>query len=67
MNDAEREERAIWKVEQAGYRVTRQAGGGYLVIGEERADELATLAELAEYAEAAYARVWIGRKITPSA
>ncbi len=67
MNDREREERAVWKLEQAGMRVQRLPAGGYLVTSEERADELATLAELAEYAEAVYARVWTGRKITPSA
>ena len=27
MNDREREERAIWKLEQAGYRVQKHAGG----------------------------------------
>lgn len=64
--NAEREERAIWKLEQAGYRVQRQPGG-YRVTSAERTDELATLAELAEYAEAVYERVWVGRRITPSA
>lgn len=67
MNDREREERAIWKLEQAGMRVRRQPAGGYLVASEEHAEELATLAELAEYAEAVYERVWTGRRITPSA
>lgn len=66
MNDAEREERAVWKLEQAGYTVRRDAGR-YLVTNNERADELQDLASLAEYAEAVYERVWTGRKITPSA
>ncbi|MBK9709755.1 MAG: hypothetical protein IPO81_00225 [Kouleothrix sp.] len=66
MTDAQREERAIWKLAQAGCRV-RPSGGGYLVTSPEHADELADRAALVAYAEAAYDRVWTGRKLTPSA
>jgi hypothetical protein len=37
------------------------------VASAECADDLATLAELVEYADAVYERVWMGRNITPSA
>ena len=66
MNDREREERAIWKLEQAGYRV-RKPAGGYLVTTSESVTELNDLAQLAAFADAIYADHWIGRKITPSA
>jgi hypothetical protein len=66
MNDREREERAIWKLEQAGYRVQRQAGR-YLVTTAESVTELHDLAQLAAFADAIYAAHWIGHKITPSA
>jgi hypothetical protein len=66
MNDREREERAVWKLEQAGYRVHRQAGC-YLVTTTESVIELDDLAELAAFADAIYADHWTGRKITPSA
>lgn len=66
MTDQQREERAIWKLEQAGYRAQR-TDGGYLVTTSERADELEDLAALVAYADAVYERVWTGRKLTPSA
>ena len=66
MNDREREERAIWKLEQAGYRVRRQAGR-YLVTTAESVTELDDLAQLVAFADAIYADHWTGRKITPSA
>jgi hypothetical protein len=65
--DAEREERAVWKLEQGGYSA-RKDGEGYIVTGpddtETTVDDLATLIE---YANAVYERVWTGGKITPSA
>ena len=66
MNDREREERAIWKLAQAGYRVRKQAEG-YLVTTSESVTELDDLAQLAAFADAIYADHWIRRKITPSA
>jgi hypothetical protein len=66
MNDREREERAIWKLEQAGYRVRRQAGR-YLVTNSESVSELDELAQLAAFADVVYADHWTGRRITPSA
>jgi hypothetical protein len=66
MNDHEREERSIWKLEQAGYRVRRQAGH-YLVTSAESVTELDDLAQLAAFADAIYAAHWTKRKITPSA
>ena len=66
MNDHEREERAVWKLEQAGYRVQRQADRD-LVTTPESVTELHDLAELAAFADAVYAEHWNGRKITPSA
>jgi hypothetical protein len=66
MNDRQREERSIWKLEQAGERVRRQAGR-YLVTTPESATELDDLAELAAFADRVYADHWTGRKITPSA
>jgi hypothetical protein len=66
MNDREREERAVWKLEQAGYRVRKQAEG-YLVTTAESVTALDDLAQLAAFADAIYADHWIGRTITPSA
>jgi hypothetical protein len=66
MNDREREERAIWKLEQAGYRVRRQAGH-YLATTPESVTELGDLAQLVAFADRVYADHWTGRKITPSA
>jgi hypothetical protein len=66
MNDREREERSVWKLEQAGYRVRRQAGC-YLVTNSESVTELDDLAQLAAFADAIYADHWVERKITPSA
>jgi len=65
--DAEREERAIWKLEQGGYAVRRE-GAGYSVTGPDGAESpVDDLAALVKIAEAVYDRVWTGRKITPSA
>ena len=66
MHDREREERAIWKLEQAGYRVQKQTEG-YLVTTSESVTELNDLAQLAAFADAIYASYWIRRTITPSA
>jgi hypothetical protein len=66
MNDHDREERAIWKLSQASYRVTKQ-GGGYLLTTPESITEIESLTELVAFANAIYERVWVGRKITPSA
>ena len=66
MTEAEREERAIWKLEQAGYRVRREAGR-YLVTTPESAAELSDLAQLSAFADAIYADHWTSGKITPSA
>jgi hypothetical protein len=66
MSDAEREARAIWKLEQGGYRMERQ-GGRYILTSNQQSDELDDLAQLAAFAEAVYERVWTGRRITPSA
>jgi hypothetical protein len=65
--DAEREERAIWKLEQGSYMV-RRAGAGYVVTGPDGAESTVDdLAALVEIADAVYDRVWTGRRITPSA
>jgi hypothetical protein len=65
--DAEREERAVWKLSQGGYTVAR-AGAGYIVTGADGTPTaLADLAALVAFADAVYDRVWTGRKITPSA
>lgn len=66
MNDRQREERAIWKLEQAGYHVRRQAGR-YLVTTLESVTELDNLAQLAMFADEIYAAHWVRRRITPSA
>lgn len=65
--EAEREERAIWKLEQGSYTV-RRAGEGYVVTAPSGAEAMVDdLAALVEFADAVYERVWTGRKITPSA
>jgi hypothetical protein len=65
--DAERAERAIWKLEQGSYTVRRE-GAGYVVTGPDDAEATVDdLAALVEIADAVYERVWTGRKITPSA
>jgi hypothetical protein len=66
MNDREREECAIWKLEQAGECVRRQ-GGRYLLTTPESVTELDDLAQLAAFADRVYADHWSGRKLTPSA
>jgi hypothetical protein len=66
MTDHEREERAIWKREQAGYRVRKQARG-YLVTTSESVTELDDLMQLAAFADTIYADHWSTGKITPSA
>jgi hypothetical protein len=65
--NAEREQRAIWKLEQGSYTV-RKDGEDYIVLDSGGAETtLVDLAALIEYADAVYERVWVGRKITPSA
>jgi hypothetical protein len=66
MNDREREERSVWKLEQAGYHVTRQVGR-YLLTTTESVTGLSGLAELAAFADRVYAEHWTGRRMTPSA
>ena len=66
MNDREREERSVWKLEQAGECVRRQAGR-YLVTTPESVTELDDLVQLAAFADVVYADHWVGRRITPSA
>jgi hypothetical protein len=66
MTDQQRKERAIWKLEQAGYRVEHQ-GSGYRLISAEQIDLTFDLAQLAAFADAVYERVWTNRRITPSA
>jgi hypothetical protein len=64
--DAEREERAIWKLEQGSYTVRRE-GAGYVVTAPDGAESTVDdLAALVEIADAVYDLVWTGRKITPS-
>jgi hypothetical protein len=67
MNDAEREELAVWKFGEAGYRVTRQAGLYFVWYGDTETARMDNLAALVELAEAIYAAHWTGRKITPTA
>lgn len=65
--NAEREERAIWKLEQGSYTVRRE-GVGYVVAAPDGTDSTVDdLAALVAFADAVYDRVWTGRKITPSA
>lgn len=65
--NAEREERAIWKLEQGSYTVCRK-GVGYVVAAPDGTDSMVDdLAALVAFADAVYDRVWTGRKITPSA
>lgn len=65
--NAEREERAIWKLEQGSYTVRRESVG-YVVAAPDGTDSTVDdLAALVAFADAVYDRVWTGRKITPSA
>lgn len=65
--DAEREERAVWKLEQGGYTVRKEVQG-YIVTNSDGVEStLLDLTTLIEYANAVYERVWTKRKITPSA
>jgi hypothetical protein len=65
--DAEQEERAIWKLEQASY-AARRVGTGYVVFGLDGAPIMVDdLAALVAFADTVYERVWTGRQITPSA
>ncbi len=64
--DAEREERAVWKLSEGGH-IVRQAGSGYSATDQHGTQtELADLAALIAFADAVYDRVWTGRRITPS-
>lgn len=67
MDDAQREERACWKLRIEGYHVHPPAGGCYLVTSLESITELDDLAQLVDFAEAIYERVWIDRPLTLSA
>jgi hypothetical protein len=72
MNDREREERAIWKLGECGYRVTRPTSGiraDWWVVwyGETDTASMDNLAALVELADAIYADHWTKRRITPSA
>jgi hypothetical protein len=65
--DAEKEERAIWKLEQGRYTI-RKDGMGYLITSPDGAKmALADLAALLALAEVVYERVWTGKEITRSA
>ena len=66
-NDSNHEERAIWQLDQAGYR-TRRTGASY-VVADSNGYELAVadLELLQEYARTVYDRLWTKRKLTPSA
>ena len=63
---SEREERALWKVEQAGYHVRKQAGG-YLLTTSENISKLDDVMQLAAFADAIDADHWIKYAITLSA
>jgi len=70
MTDDEREERAIWKLGEAGYVVRRDTAGRYIVRARGQDDDYATftsIANLAALADAIYASHWTSTKITPSA
>ena len=72
VTDAERLERAIWKLGEAGYRMTRPASGvraGWYVVwrGDDEIASMDNLTALAELADASYADHWTQRKITKSA
>jgi hypothetical protein len=70
MTDAERLERAVWKLSQAGYAVRLDSAGRYIVRAANRDYDTATvagLAGLATLADVIYADHWTQRKITPSA
>jgi hypothetical protein len=65
--DAEREERAVWKLSEGGYTV-RKAGEGYIVTDPDGTEMAPSdLAGLIKLAETVYERVWTGRTITRSA
>jgi hypothetical protein len=66
MTDSEREERAIWKLGQAGFTVKKEAGM-WIVRDQLEEASVDNLAVLVDLAEAAYANHWTGRKVTPSA
>lgn len=66
MNERNREERAIWKLREVGYRVQRR-NGHYVVANSEKVTELEDLAQLIAFANALYADHWVGRKIILSA
>ena len=65
--DAEREERAIGKLEH-GRATVRRAGAGYVVTGPNGAESMvADLVARGACADAVDDRVWTGTRITPSA
>jgi hypothetical protein len=67
LNDRERiRSRAIWKLNQSGYRVRPQAGR-YMETTADSVTEIDDLAQLAAFADRVYADHWTGRKIMPSA
>jgi hypothetical protein len=66
---ADLEERAIWKLEQAGYAVTAQGSQGYLVTNA-TGTTIATptsLDELRSLADEFYDLVWLGYTKVPAA
>lgn len=73
MTDAEREERAIWKLSECGYQVRREegrfAGWWFVSDGEKDTASMDNLAALVELATGLYNQHWVRqlRKITPSA
>jgi len=73
VTDAEREERATWKLEQVSFTVRRQLGGvrdGWWIVEAADGTEAASmdnLAALIELADEIYAKHWTRGKITPSA
>jgi len=74
VTDAEREERAVWKLGECGSDVTRAAGGvrdgWWIVVDRQTAIETAwmdNVIALVELADAIYAAHRTTRRITPSA
>ena len=76
MNDREREERAVWKLEQAGQgRMKAESRELKRATTSLRAPmfhfsafcSLLSLAQLTAFADRVYADHWTGRKVTPSA
>jgi hypothetical protein len=61
MNDREREERAVWKLHQAGECVRRQAGR-YLLTTPESVTELHDLTQVAAFADVVYGDHWTGAR-----